>query len=187
MAGKDEDDDGALFREAMRGVRRLNSPPAPAARPPRPVARRVRRDAGFEPNAGDGADHPPLAPPTPLPAVERGEVLEYRAAGAGGNVLRSLRRGRYPVEASLDLHGLTTLRAARTLREFLAEAVEHGVRCVRIVHGKGLGSGTRGPVLKNLVNHALREEAQVVAFVSAPEHDGGTGAVYVLLRRPGRR
>ncbi len=83
----------------------------------------------------------------------------------------------------IDLHGLTALQAREALRQFLAEAVQRGLGCVRVVHGKGLRSGPRGPVLKHAVNTWLRKVDAVLAFVSAPRRDGGTGAVYVLLAR----
>jgi DNA-nicking Smr family endonuclease len=96
-------------------------------------------------------------------------------------VLRKLRRGEYRVQREIDLHGLTVAEAKLALREFLIRALEQQVRCVRIVHGKGLRSGHRGPVLKAAVGAVLRRSGAVMAFVSARPVDGGTGAVYVLL------
>jgi DNA-nicking Smr family endonuclease len=98
-------------------------------------------------------------------------------------VLRRLRRGHYACREELDLHGLTQAEARSALTRFLAEALAHGHRCVRIIHGKGRGSGGRGPVLKSAVNGWLRRHDVVRAFASAPRRDGGTGAVYVLLAR----
>jgi DNA-nicking Smr family endonuclease len=97
------------------------------------------------------------------------------------SVLRKLRRGEYRVGGELDLHGLTAVQAKQALRAFLAAAVARHAGCVRIIHGKGLRSGHRGPVLKSVVSGVLRRTAAVVAFVSARPVDGGTGAVYVLL------
>jgi DNA-nicking Smr family endonuclease len=96
-------------------------------------------------------------------------------------VLRRLRRGEYRVEREIDLHGLTATEARHALRTFLIEALERRVRCVRIIHGKGLRSGHRGPVLKSTVSGVLRRTGAVLAYVSARPVDGGTGAVYVLL------
>jgi DNA-nicking Smr family endonuclease len=96
-------------------------------------------------------------------------------------VLRKLRRGQYRVQAELDLHGLTVPEAKEELRAFLADALEHHIRCVRVIHGKGLRSGHRGPVLKGVVSNVLRRVGPVLAYVSARHVDGGTGAVYVLL------
>src|SRR5437588_427440 len=95
--------------------------------------------------------------------------------------VRRLRGGEYRVEREIDLHGLTAAEAKQALREFLIEALERRVRCVRIVHGKGLRSGHRGPVLKSTVSGVLRRTGAVLAYVSARPVDGGTGAVYVLL------
>jgi len=96
--------------------------------------------------------------------------------------MRRLRRGYYRVEAELDLHGLIVAEAKRELRDFLARCIARQQRCVRIIHGKGLGSGPRGPVLKQAVNVILRRTENVVAFCSANPRDGGTGAIYVLLQ-----
>lgn len=177
--GEDELEDAAdearLFREAVRGVRPL----APSTPPPhvpraRPAARFTRADREAvlrESLEGSSAD----------PALAGGEELVFRRAQVQPTVLRRLRRGEYRVEREIDLHGLTAADAKRVLREFLVAALEHRVRCVRIVHGKGLRSGHRGPVLKSAVSSVLRRTGAVLAYVSARPVDGGTGAVYVLL------
>jgi DNA-nicking Smr family endonuclease len=110
-----------------------------------------------------------------------GDTVSYRRTGIQDSVMRKLRRGHYRVQAELDLHGLSAAQASEALREFLAAASFRKLDCVRIVHGKGLRSGHRGPVLKNLVARILRRTAAVNAFVSARQVDGGTGALYVLL------
>ena len=97
------------------------------------------------------------------------------------SVLKKLRRGHYRVQSEIDLHGLTAPEAKEALRDFLADALERRYRCVRIIHGKGLRSENRAPVLKNVVSSVLRRVGAVIAYVSAREVDGGTGAVYVLL------
>jgi DNA-nicking Smr family endonuclease len=99
-------------------------------------------------------------------------------------VLRQLRRGVFRVESEIDLHGMTVAEAAARLNEFLRAARTREWRCVRVIHGKGLRSGNRGPVLKNTVNTLLRRTAAVLAFASARPADGGTGATLVLLARP---
>jgi len=115
--------------------------------------------------------------------VESGDELGFRRDGISDAVLRRLRRGEYSIRDEIDLHGLTQDEARAALGGFLVEAVAHGQRCVRIIHGKGLGSGHRGPVLKSAVNRWLRRHGAVVAFCSARRNDGGTGALYVLLAR----
>lgn len=115
--------------------------------------------------------------------VESGDELGYRRDGTSESVLRRLRRGEYAIRDEIDLHGMTQDEARSALGAFLAEAMLHGQRCVRIIHGKGRGSGHRGPVLKSAVNRWLRRHAAVAAFCSARRNDGGTGALYVLLSR----
>jgi DNA-nicking Smr family endonuclease len=115
------------------------------------------------------------------PLVAAGDELVFRQPGVQASVLRKLRRGQYRVQAEIDLHGLTVAEAKQELRRFLTEALKRESTCIRIVHGKGLRSGHRGPVLKNTVNSILKRTGAVVAFVSARQVDGGTGALYVLL------
>lgn len=170
-----EDDDARTFREAVRGARPLRHPPRVSHRnrpPPRARFRRADQAAVLEES---------LALSAAELEVESGDELSFRRAGVQDGVMRKLRRGHYRVEAELDLHGLVVDEAREALRSFLARAVARHQRCVRIVHGKGLGSGPRGPVLKKAVNLILRKAAPVVAFCSARQIDGGTGAIYVLI------
>ena len=175
---KTDDEDTTAFREAMRGVRPLaRKPRAPAvkARKPPPRARFTRR-------AVDQVLEESLELSPADLGVEAADALSYRREGVRESTLRDLRRGRWRVDDELDLHGMTLKEAKPALREFLARAHASQARCLRIVHGKGLGSGSRGPVLKNAVNVLLRRDDDVVAFCSARPTDGGTGAIYVLLR-----
>jgi DNA-nicking Smr family endonuclease len=166
-----------LFREAVGDVKPLRHDRHEPA-PPRPPARarfaRAERLAVLEESLQGAPDDPLLA---------AGDELVYRRPGVQDAVLRKLRRGQYRVQGEIDLHGLTVAQAKQTLREFLADALRCGAQCVRIVHGKGLRSGHRGPVVKNAVNSVLRRSGAVLAFVSARQVDGGTGAVYVLLSK----
>jgi DNA-nicking Smr family endonuclease len=113
--------------------------------------------------------------------VESGDELSFRRPGIQDTLMRRLRRGHYRVESELDLHGLTLPEAKEQIRSFVARSIARQARCVRIIHGKGLGSGPRGPVLKHAVNVILRRFDAVLAFCSARQVDGGTGAIYVLL------
>jgi DNA-nicking Smr family endonuclease len=171
-----DDEEARLFREAVRDVKPLPSDDVPVAnrRRPEPRARFSRADRHavlLESMTEDPAD----------PELAAGDELVYRRAGVPMSVLRKLRRGQYRVQAEIDLHGLTVVEAKQALRQFLANALDRQIRCVRIVHGKGLRSGHRGPVLKGAVSAVLRRLGAVVAYVSARQVDGGTGAVYVLL------
>ncbi len=115
--------------------------------------------------------------------LEMSEELYYRRCGVQHAVLRKLRRGQFHVCAVLDLHGMTVAVARTALVAFLIGIHRARFSCVRIIHGKGNGSRQHGPVLKQKLNNWLRQRDDVLAFCSARSRDGGTGAVYVLLRR----
>ncbi len=112
-----------------------------------------------------------------------GAALRFHRPSVGRRTMRKLARGGYSVQAEIDLHGLTLEEAKPRLADFIDYSATQGKLCVRIVHGKGLGSGDRGPVLKNAVNRWLRRWDSVLAFVSTRQVHGGTGAVYVLLQK----
>jgi DNA-nicking Smr family endonuclease len=118
--------------------------------------------------------------------LDTGDELYYRRDGVQLTVLRKLRRGQFQVGAALDLHGMTVAVAKEALTTFLYRAHRDNRSCVRIIHGKGNGSHHRGPVLKQKINHWLRQRDDVLAFCSARPMDGGTGAIYVLLRKNSR-
>jgi DNA-nicking Smr family endonuclease len=170
-----DEDERKLFRDAVRDVRPLRqSRPAPPR--PRVPARAALRRADEARVLAESLD---------LDAadleVETGEELSYRRSGVPEAAMRRLRRGQYACREELDLHGMTRAEARLAILGFLADACQRRLRCVRIVHGKGRGSGDRGPVLKAAVNRWLRQHDAVCAFCSARRPDGGTGALYVLL------
>ncbi|HON31263.1 MAG TPA: Smr/MutS family protein, partial [Ottowia sp.] len=109
------------------------------------------------------------------------EHLSFRRPGIGPDVAARLRRGHWAVQAQIDLHGLRRDEAREALGQFLRDAQRAGLRCVRVVHGKGLGSPGRTPVLKDKVHGWLIQKNQVLAFVQARPLDGGAGALLVLL------
>ena len=111
------------------------------------------------------------------------DEISFARSGVQQNVMRKLRRGLYRIEAELDLHRMTSEQAHEALRDFIVQCQYRHIRCVRIIHGKGLGSANKLPVLKSRVNSWLRQWDNILAFCSARKCDGGTGAVYVLLRR----
>jgi DNA-nicking Smr family endonuclease len=169
-----ENDDS--FREAMRDVRPLSHDRADPHRPlPAPIPQQTLADERqvlvdllsdlFEP-----AD------------LETGPEVAFARPGLQQRVLRKLRRGHYSLQSELDLHGLTVPLAREAVADFLAHCRRHQLRCVRIVHGKGRRSTNKGPVLKVKVEHWLRQRDEVMAFCSARPLDGGTGAMYVLLK-----
>jgi DNA-nicking Smr family endonuclease len=104
--------------------------------------------------------------------------------GIGHNVLARLRRGHWVVQGEIDLHGLTASEARDALAEFLGSARSRGWRCVRVIHGKGLTSPGREPVLKGKTRKWLSQWDEVLAYCEAPRHAGGAGAVIVLLKAP---
>jgi len=113
--------------------------------------------------------------------LETDEHLSFRRPGIGTDVTRKLRRGDWSIQRQLDLHGLRRDDAREALSFFIREAHKHGIRCVRVVHGKGLGSPGKAPVLKGRVHSWLVQKKEVLAFVQAKPADGGAGALVVLL------
>ncbi len=113
---------------------------------------------------------------------DTGEELLFVRAGIQHSVFQKLRRGQYSVHAELDLHGMTVPIARESVSEFLHECRTRGVRCARIIHGKGRGSRHQKPILKVKLDKWLQQRDEVLAFCSARQVDGGTGAVYVLLK-----
>lgn len=109
------------------------------------------------------------------------DLLSFRRPGIGPDVTRKLRRGDWSIQRQLDLHGLRRDEAREQLSFFIREAHKHGIRCVRVVHGKGLGSPGKAPVLKSRVHSWLVQKQEVLAFVQAKPADGGGGALVVLL------
>ncbi|MBL4852095.1 MAG: Smr/MutS family protein [Gammaproteobacteria bacterium] len=115
--------------------------------------------------------------------VDTEDSLSYSRTGIQHGIMRKLRRGQYAIEAELDMHGMTVAIAKPILAEFLYRAQTMGKRCVKIIHGKGYRSTNQQPVLKTRINNWLRRSNTVVAFHSAKQRDGGTGAVYVLIKQ----
>ncbi len=168
------DDDTALFRAAVGDAVPLRAPQrrAGADRKPPPVPVQSLLD-----------EHAALAESRsgPLgPDVE--DEASFVQAGVSPQLLRKLRRGHWVVQDDLDLHGLTRAEARAAVAAFLRESLRRARRCVRIVHGKGLGSKNREPVLKAKVRVWLAQREEVLAFCQAPATQGGSGAVLVLLR-----
>lgn len=116
--------------------------------------------------------------------VETHELLLFVQPGVQRRLVLDLQRGRIPVDLELDLHGLTVAFAQELLERFLTDCRQQRVRCARIIHGKGTRSADQQPVLKRKVNYWLRLHPEVLAFTSATPRDGGSGALYVLLRNP---
>ena len=187
IAADDVAADAQTFRAAVRDVTPLaQTPLAAGLARPKPHAR-LRRTSASATESLDAAmplvGALPANQATSTADVVTGDgTLSYQRAGVRIQVMRRLRRGLYPIDDELDLHGLSQTAARSQLADFIARSRDGGSRCVRIIHGKGYRSGARGPVLKTAVNLWLRRHMDVMAFVSARAIDGGAGAVYVLLR-----
>lgn len=171
-----EEDDDEVFKAAMRDVKRLRAN-APAVETPKPPA-----EARFRRADEQAVLQESLMVPEDAALLGTGDEVGYRQPHVPEAVLMKLRRGQYAVDAETDLHGLNAAQAKQVLREFIGDSVARGFHCVRVIHGKGRRSGPRGPVLKNIVNHWLQRSNHVLAFGSARAVDGGSGALYVLLR-----
>ncbi|MEO8809454.1 MAG: Smr/MutS family protein [Rhodanobacter sp.] len=171
------DDDRSLFREAIGEVRRFDAAtPAPARSKPAPRPHMLEADEAAVPGELlDMAFDPAL--------LEVGEELSFLRDGYSPKLLRQLKRGQFSVQDDLDLHQMNAAAAQAGIIDFLAAARRSGIRCVRIIHGKGLRSKAAGPVLKHLTDRMLRRRDDIVAFASARPALGGTGAVVVLLKR----
>ena len=144
--------------------------------PPEPVPRQHLRDqqAVLHEAISDEFDVSTL--------LDVDDQLSFRRPGIGGDVTRKLRKGDWSIQRQLDLHGLRTEDARGALTAFIREACQQGIRCVRIVHGKGLGSPGKAPVLKHKVHGWLVQKSEILAFVQARPAEGGAGALVVLLQ-----
>ncbi len=164
--------DADLFQQALDGVIQITSPNRIA---PSPSARRVpvRNTASLLPAATDGfSDH----------NLNDVALTSFLRTGLNNMTLRKLRRGLWPVQDSIDLHGCTSDEARRVLVEFLHHALHNGLRCVNVIHGKGWRAEGGEGILKIRVRNWLTQHPQVLAFCEAPAKAGGAGAVLVLLK-----
>lgn len=170
-------DDTAAFRAALKDVRPLANDTVPLRKQaPPPIPQQTQRD--------EQAVLAEMALMDPSEAeLECGEELLFRRDGVQQTVLRKLRRGQFAIQGQLDLHGMTAAEAKTHLVKFLQYCIARELVCVHIIHGKGRRSPGKLPVLKPKVAHWLAQRNEVIAYVSARREDGGTGAIYVLLRR----
>jgi DNA-nicking Smr family endonuclease len=173
--------DADLFRASVGGVAPLTPANKTLIAPPRPapLARQRMADeqAALQESLSDGFSTETL--------LDTDEALSFARNGIGPDTLRKLRRGHWVIQDQLDLHGLRTDAARDMLAQFIRDAMRSGLRCVRIIHGKGLGSVNKEPVLKGKVRNWLMQKEEVIAFCQAKAADGGSGALVVLLKARG--
>lgn len=177
------EDEDAFFREAIGPVEPVRGGPRIAAPPP--PADRLRAFVDADEEVLDTLCEL-VAGTGPFDLADSDEYVEGSVAGLDRRILRRLRRGDYAIQAHIDLHGLTRAEAKEALEAFVERSRHRGLRCVLVVHGRGLHSRDQIPVLKESVQVWLsrgRIARNVLAFTTARPHDGGAGAVYVLLRR----
>ena len=167
-----------LFIRAAGAVQPLREQPrvrlAPELPAPLPFQQRLDEQRVLQEAISDEFDSGTL--------LDVDDALSFRRPGIGTDVTRKLRKGHWSIQRELDLHGLRREAARESLSEFIRGACRDGVRCVRVVHGKGLGSPGKTPVLKSKVQSWLIQKNEVLAFVQARADEGGAGALVVLLK-----
>jgi DNA-nicking Smr family endonuclease len=172
----EENEDLAAFKKAMKDVRPLKTKPFVSNKPrPAPIPKQSEKDeydALREMENGELFDL----------ELEYGDEASFRRPEIPRTVMRKLRRGQYSVQSEIDLHGHTAAQAKLALGDFLAFSRQSGYACVRVIHGKGHRSPGKMPVLKPKVIKWLSQRDDIAAFSTARPVDGGTGALYVLLR-----
>jgi DNA-nicking Smr family endonuclease len=166
-----------LFTRAIGQVQPIAAKPRVQVNIPAPVPRRLQQDiddaAALQESMSDEFDVSTL--------LDVDDQMSFRRPGIGTDVTRKLRKGEWSIQGQIDLHGLRSDEARNAVGQFIRDAKRMGWRCVRVVHGKGLGSPGKEPVLKSKVQRWLVQKNEVLAFVQAKPSDGGAGALVVLL------
>jgi DNA-nicking Smr family endonuclease len=182
LARQKRDEGATLFQAEVKNVTPIRAATrvATGTTSPLPVPRQHLADeqAALKSSMSDEIDIERL--------LDTDEALSYRQPGLGIEIVRKLRRGEWSVQAQLDLHGLRSDEARLALVGFLSEALSNNLRCLRVIHGKGLGSINKEPVLKGKVLKWLIQRDEVMAFCQARPNDGGSGALLILLRGASR-
>jgi DNA-nicking Smr family endonuclease len=166
-----------LFKRAVGAVKPLAHEPrvSLSGEPAKPLAlqQKIDDDNVLRESLSDDFDVSTL--------LDTDDELSYRRSGIGTDVTQKLRKGHWSLQGQIDLHGLRSDEAREALGQFIRDAHKRGWRCVRVVHGKGLGSPGKTPVLKSKVQRWLVQKNEVLAFVQAKGSEGGAGALVVLL------
>lgn len=178
---KIDQEDIALFKENIGEIEHIDQDKIhPVTKHPKPIApfQQQSLEQEFSDTFSDEYE---------APTVGSEETLNFRRGGIQHRLFSRLRNGNLHIEAELDLHGMTIPVAHQELAKFLHECQHYNIRCVRIIHGKGWNSKHHKPVLKSKLNAWLQQDEDILAFCSAPIEDGGSGAVYVLLKRRNKK
>jgi len=175
-SAKIDEQDIALFQQEVGDIEHISYDKIhPISKVTKPIKMRVHEAVDYEPRSFSTE----FSPET----IGSEELLSFRRSGIQKRLFSRLRSGQLHIEAELDLHGMTIPIAQDALAIFLHECQQFNIRCVRIIHGKGWGSKHHKPILKTKLNTWLQHDEIILAFCSAPIEDGGTGAVYVLIKR----
>ncbi len=177
MTNKFTDEDKVAFEAAMKGVKRLNHPNKHTPATAIPLIKRRPQSPlpDNHPTLFEFSDYETQEP------VKGNDFIEFSRSGIQHKTLRQMRGKQFIIEASLDLHGMVITEARNALSHFLMESHRQGIRQVLIIHGKGRSNPY--PILKNKLNHWLRQTENILAFCSVKTSDGSSGALHVLLKR----
>ena len=177
-------EDAQLFRRAMQAVTPIHPGPVAKTRPATAIPAAPSPEQLAKRQSALGQPASPASPPVSdlfAPSLQGDTGVSWFAPDMAADTPRRLKRGQWPIQARIDLHGLRMDAAREALLAFLADCLAHRVRCIRVIHGKGYGSGAE-PVLREKTPAWLMQHAGVCAFVQAPPEEGGEGALIALLR-----
>ncbi|MCK5648686.1 MAG: Smr/MutS family protein [Gammaproteobacteria bacterium] len=177
MTKKHTDEDFSTFQEAIKGVKAMKNDRIDLYA--YPANTRPFKDKS---QYNDDLHHVLLSDEQESAEVSGEEFLFFARPGLQFKAQKQLRQGKIIIDDHLDLHGLTISEARETLLDFIRFAQKQQIRCIRLVHGKGYRASTQKPVLKNKINNWLRQHPDILAFSSAQPKDGGTGALYIILK-----
>ena len=175
-----QDEEENIFREAVKNVKPLkiksktieivNNKPKP-----KPIAKKTLEDEREVLIDSLSDDY----------IYEDGELedgLLFIRSGHSPDIIKKLKKGYWVIQGSIDLHGMVSQEAKSYIVDYIQECKKRHIRCIRIIHGKGIGSKNKEPVLRNKVKNWLAQKDEGIAYAQAPKHDGGSGAVVVLLK-----
>tara|TARA_B110000091_G_scaffold168912_1_gene181127 strand:+ start:215 stop:748 length:534 start_codon:yes stop_codon:yes gene_type:complete len=173
-----QDEDKKLFQEAVKNVKPLKIKSKTievSVSKPKPIAKKLIEDEKKVLLDSISDDYI-------YDNIESEDGLLYLRHGHSPDILNKLKKGYWVVQGSIDLHGMISKEAKSYIVDYIQDCKKRHIRCIRIIHGKGIGSKNKEPVLRNKVKNWLVQKDEVIAYAQAPRHDGGSGAVVVLLK-----